>query len=1221
MKKKYLKSILLSSFLLVGTVTLNAQNGKKTKLIKLENTKQKALQQAPEIIKSTLKLSPDESLLKIKSEKDKLGFIHEKYQQKFKNIKVEFATYTAHAKNNALKTMNGQFYDVGKVDVNPKLSKKSALQRAINHTGAQKYLWDSPKEAKIMNNYKKPSGELLILPAEIFKGKKARLVYKFDIYATKPISRENIYVDAQTGEIVFKDAIIKHIDKFNSNHSSKKHTKSFSLDGMFATGNAATKYSGNQSIETSLSNGNYVLRGTSRGNGIETYNMQLGINYNSAVNFTDNDNNWTAAEHANSNDDDAALDAHWGAEMTYDYFSQTFNRNSYDNNGAAIKSYVHFDLIEYGYSNQDNAFWNGSVMTYGDGTSFSPLTSLDIAAHEIGHAICENTANLVYSYESGAMNEGFSDIWAAAVEYFADPTKDTWLLGEEIGGPIRSLSNPNDYGQPDTYLGTNWYTGSGDNGGVHYNSGVLNHWFYILSVGKSGTNDNGDPYSVTGININKAAAIAYRLESVYLSSGSQYSDARVGGIQAAEDLYGVNSPEVIATTNAFYAVGIGAEFVQTCALSAPTSIAASGINDNGFTLTWNAVSGAASYDVTINGTPTNVAGTSYTASNLTSGTTYSVSIVANCTTGGSGTSSSINVTTTGTAPLSYCDAASTNINDEYIGRVQLGTIDNSSGGQFYSDFTNVSSDLTKGDAYTITITPTWTGTVYSEGYSVWIDYNQDGDFNDAGEQVWSQSATQTSPISGSFNVPTSATNGSTRMRVSMKYNGIPTSCETFNYGEVEDYTVNLGDGTPIPDTTAPVITLNGASTINLTVGDPYSELGATATDNIDGNLTSSIITSGTVNTATAGTYTVTYSVSDAANNSASITRTVIVSEPAADTTPPVITLNGSSTINLTVGDSYSELGANATDDTDGNITSSIVISGSVNTALAGTYIITYSVSDTANNSASTTRTVIVSEPSSGSTTVLHEGFFESGWDGWSDGGSDCFRYSGSRSYEGSYSIRIRDNSGTGSAMTSAAFNLTSYDSVVIEFYFYSYSMEIGEDFWLRYYNGSSWTTAATWARGTSFENNNYYTATVTLNSSDVNFASNSAFRFQNDASGNNDHIYIDQVSIKGIIGNGAAVNNSINAVSSGNSSFTLSNNNAFEGDEVLYPNPAIDVLNINPSFGTIKSSFRITNLLGQVILSGTIKNNSVNINTLKKGIYLIELTDEEETFTQKFMKQ
>lgn len=145
------------------------------------------------------------------------------------------------------------------------------------------------------------------------------------------------------------------------------------------------------------------------------------------------------------------------------------------------------------------------------------------------------------------------------------------------------------------------------------------------------------------------------------------------------------------------------------------------------------------------------------------------------------------------APV-YCASKGNNVNDEYISRVQLGSIDKTSGANSagYSDFTAESTSLSKGGSASIIITPTWTGTVYSEGYSVWIDYNQDGDFTDAGEQVFTQNATQNTSVSGSFTVPSSALSGSTRMRVSMKYNGVPTSCEAFSYGEVEDYTVNIG---------------------------------------------------------------------------------------------------------------------------------------------------------------------------------------------------------------------------------------------------------------------------------------------------------------------------------------------------------------------------------------------------------------------------------------------
>ena len=175
-------------------------------------------------------------------------------------------------------------------------------------------------------------------------------------------------------------------------------------------------------------------------------------------------------------------------------------------------------------------------------------------------------------------------------------------------------------------------------------------------------------------------------------------------------------------------------------------------------------------------------------------------------------------------------------------------------------------------------------------------------------------------------------------------------CSEEANGEKDDTYVESED-TYIP----PVISLVGSSTIYIGVGDNFTDPGATASDNIDGDLTSSITSSGTVNTATEGTYLITYTVSDAAGNSVSITRTVIVSLDL----PPTITLTGSSTITLLVGDTYIEDGCVATDVVDGDLTSSIITTGRVDTSTEGTYTLVYSVTDSASNIVSTTRTVIV----------------------------------------------------------------------------------------------------------------------------------------------------------------------------------------------------------------------------------------------------------------------
>ncbi|WP_298418202.1 M43 family zinc metalloprotease [uncultured Kordia sp.] len=251
----------------------------------------------------------------------------------------------------------------------------------------------------------------------------------------------------------------------------------------------------------------------------------------------------------------------------------------------------------------------------------------------------------------------------------------------------------------------------------------------------------------------------------------------------------------------------------------------------------------------------------------------------------------------------------------------------------------------------------------------------------------------------------------------------------------------------------------------------------------------------------------------------------------------------------------------------------------------------------------------------GGTTLLHEGFFETGLDGWADGGSDCFRYNGSRSYEGSYSMRLRDNSGTASAMTSETFDLRGFDQVEFKFYFYANSMETGEDFWVRYYNGSSWSTVATYASGTNFNNGTFYSATVTLDSANVNFASNSRFRVQCDASANADQVYIDQVTINGISG-ARAIN-----TRSGLETLRTGPEGSVSGDFLMSPTITRGNININLASYNLNTSYRILNLLGQTVKAGTIKDGRLNVSELKSGVYLLEVSDEEEKIIEKFVRE
>lgn len=244
-----------------------------------------------------------------------------------------------------------------------------------------------------------------------------------------------------------------------------------------------------------------------------------------------------------------------------------------------------------------------------------------------------------------------------------------------------------------------------------------------------------------------------------------------------------------------YTVNITGSSAPSCGV--PSGLASSSVTASSFTASWSAVSGATSYDVrvrTSGGTWTvlNSTSTSLNLTGASASTSYEFQVRANCVVS-SAYSSSKTVTTSAAPVLSYCASKGNSVADEFIQRVQVGSINNNSGANGgYGDFTNLSTTLTKGTAYTITITPTWTGSTYSEAYDVWVDYNQDGDFNDSGEKVYSRAKSTSSSVSGSFSIPSSAANGSTRMRVTMKYNANATSCEAFSYGEVEDYTVVIG---------------------------------------------------------------------------------------------------------------------------------------------------------------------------------------------------------------------------------------------------------------------------------------------------------------------------------------------------------------------------------------------------------------------------------------------
>ncbi|MCG8475955.1 MAG: GEVED domain-containing protein [Cytophagales bacterium] len=285
------------------------------------------------------------------------------------------------------------------------------------------------------------------------------------------------------------------------------------------------------------------------------------------------------------------------------------------------------------------------------------------------------------------------------------------------------------------------------------------------------------------------------------------NSASLTGLQGATN-YEVQIRSICNGTPSDYSASVNFTTLASCTATVPTNIAASNIQSTSATINWDNIAGASfnlRYRIIGAGTWQTMQTSSNTASlaGLQANSDYEVQVRSNCDSNSSDYSASANFTTPDT-PLTYCNSNGNNVSDEYIGRVQLEGIDNSSnaGSSGYQDFTSISTDLNKEQSYTITITPTWTGTIYSEGYAVWIDYNRDGTFG-TDEKIWEKASSTDTPVSGSFSVPSSALEGTTRMRVSMKYNGIPTACETFTYGEVEDYSINIL--ATAPDTEPPSV--------------------------------------------------------------------------------------------------------------------------------------------------------------------------------------------------------------------------------------------------------------------------------------------------------------------------------------------------------------------------------------------------------------------------------
>ncbi|MGW0122063.1 M4 family metallopeptidase [Streptomyces sp. NPDC003327] len=347
----------------------------------------------------------------------------------------------------------------------------------------------------------------------------------------------------------------------------------FSYDEIH-TGTGHSQYGGQVTLGTSGSAGNHTLSDAGRG-GNRTHDMgHSSSDSEQGTLFTDADDVW--GDGLPGHPQTAGVDAHYGAQLTWDYYKNVHARNGIRNDGVAAFSRVHYGDA---YA---NAFWDPSCfcMTYGDGQNNArPLTSIDVAAHEMTHGVTGNTARLIYAGESGGLNEATSDIFAAAVEFWANNPSDPgdYLVGEKIdirgdGKPLRYMDQPSRDGRSKDY----WYsTISQEN--VHHSSGPANHWFYLASEGSGAKTVNGVAYNsptsdglpVTAIGRDAAIRIWYRALTTYMTGSTNYAGARLATLRAAADLYGNGSATYVHTANAWAAVNVGTRLAEGVRISDP----------------------------------------------------------------------------------------------------------------------------------------------------------------------------------------------------------------------------------------------------------------------------------------------------------------------------------------------------------------------------------------------------------------------------------------------------------------------------------------------------------------------------------------------------------------------------------------------------------------------------------------------------------------------------
>jgi bacillolysin len=525
---------------------------------------------------------PSEEFVIKSIETDEIGQTHVRLQQVLGNVPVWGSDIIVHETNGKVTFFNGIYFPTPSVNsLEPTVLNPQAEQAVRSDLEKKTGFTTLKSDAKEHIGGEQLRSELVIFHKDEQR-KTERLAWHVVAYPNV-VHRYEYFVDAQNGEILdsyhSSCTLAGHIHGLNENEKGIKNVENMPkivknmahpdavgtegtstntntvLDGAF-TATALDLLNISRTINTYQVGTKYYMLDASR----SMFNLGASVLPNKPVgaiqtfdyNNTDNgpyyyvsttNNTWTNQK--------TAVSAHYNGGKAYDYYKTTFNRNSINNQGGTIKSFIN---VTDGGISMDNAYWNGEAMFYGNGSqAFLPLArGLDVAGHEISHGVIQNTANLVYKSEPGALNESFADIFGCMID------RDDWQIGEDVvngravfsTGFLRDLSNPNNGG---TGLSSNgWqpkhvneqYKGTQDNGGVHINSGIPNYAFYLFATNAA----VGKPI---------AEKVFYRALTFLMTASMKFIDCRSMVEQACKDLYPANTAILTAAQNAFAQVGIG----------------------------------------------------------------------------------------------------------------------------------------------------------------------------------------------------------------------------------------------------------------------------------------------------------------------------------------------------------------------------------------------------------------------------------------------------------------------------------------------------------------------------------------------------------------------------------------------------------------------------------------------------------------------------------------